>query len=57
MKFRCECGWEGDRPSYSDTSEPYAVDDLGRPMGGTIHIAVCPKCFKSLRKVQNDPIP
>jgi hypothetical protein len=37
--YRCVCGWSGDNPSITDTSEPIEG-------GGTQHICLCPVCLE-----------
>ena len=44
-----ECGWIGTQPSITDTSE-VAVNRHGEPIGGTIHVPVCPNCFGKVKK-------
>ena len=35
--YRCVCGWNGNEPTVTDTSQPH-------PQGGTVHLCLCPRC-------------
>lgn len=48
--WHCDaCGWVGRHPSLSDASDLVPDGEGGWRMDRT-HVAVCPMCFKEVRK-------
>lgn len=43
--WTCKCGWTGGEPSLSDASELRSDGTIDR-----VHIAVCPECFRAVRR-------
>lgn len=47
------CGWRGTETSISDASEAKRDPFTGEVFIDRVHIAVCPRCYETVRRVDS----
>lgn len=46
--YQCQCGWVGSHPSTTEVKDVAMVE--GKPTAVRVHVSICPKCFRPVKK-------